>query len=102
MKEVGVKRPTRPAPATGEVTIDPLDMEVYQKEVKSYMHNKELLQASTMKIYSVIYGHCSDGILSKIDTMSNHEMIANDGDTIGPLKNIKSVMANLQIFTKPV
>ena len=29
MKEVGVKPSTRPAPATGEVTIDLLGMEVY-------------------------------------------------------------------------
>ena len=55
MKEVGVKPPTRPAPATGGVTIDPLDMEVYRQEVKSYVHNKELLQASMMRIYLVIY-----------------------------------------------
>ena len=102
MKEVGVKRPTRPAPATGEVAIDPLDMEVYQKEVKSYMHNKELLQASMMRIYSVIYGKCSDGICAKIETMSNHKTIANNGDTIGLLKNINSVMANFQTSRKSV
>ena len=33
--------------------------------------------------------------------MSNHETIANDGDTIGLLKNIKSVMANFQTYSKP-
>ena len=60
MKEVGVKPPTIPVPATGEVKIDPFNMEVYQQEVKSYMHNKEILQASMMRIYSVIYGQCSD------------------------------------------
>ena len=102
MKEVGIKPPTRPAPATGELTIDLLDMKVYQQEVNSYMHNKELLQLRMMRIYSVIYGQCSDGIRSKIETRSNHETIANDGDTIRPLENIKSVMANLQISTKPV
>ena len=94
MKEVGVKPPTRPAPATGEVTNNPLNMEVYQQEVKSYVNNREILQASMMRIYSVIYGQCSDGIRAKIKTMSNHETIANNRDTIGLLKNIKSVMAN--------
>ena len=77
-------------------------MEVYRKEVKSYMHNKELLQASMMRIYSVIYGKCSDGICAKIETMSNHETITNNGDTIGLSKNINSVMANFQTFRKPV
>ena len=47
---VGVTPPIRPVPETGTATIDPLDMEVYQQEVKSYMHNKELLQASMMRI----------------------------------------------------
>ena len=102
IKEVGVKPPTRPAPEIGEVTIDPIDMEVYQQELKSCMQNKELLQASMMKIYSVIYGQCSDGIHAKIKTMSNHETIAKVGDTIGLLKNIKIVMANLRTSRKPV
>ena len=53
-------------------------------------------------IYSVIYGQCSDGICAKIKTMSNHETISNDGDTIGLLKDIKSVMANFQESRKPV
>ena len=34
--------------------------------------------------------------------MSNHETIASDGDTIGMLKNITSVMANFQTSRKPV
>ena len=54
------------------------------------------------RIYSVIYGQCSDGIRAKIKTMSNHETIANDGDTIRLLKNIKSVMANFQTSRNPV
>ena len=75
---------------------------MYRYEVKSYVHNKELLQASMMRIYSVIYGQCSDGIRAKIETMSNHETIANVGDTIGLLKNINSVMDNFQTYRKPV
>ena len=102
MKEVGVKPPTRPAPETGEVTIDLIDMEVYQQEVKSYVNNKDLLQVSMMRIYSVIYGQCSDGIQTKIETMSNPKRIANYGDTIGLLNNIKSVMANFHTSSKPV
>ena len=47
-----------------------------------------------MRIYSVIYVQCSDGIRAKIETMRNHETIANDGDMIRILKNIKSVMDN--------
>ena len=66
------------------------------------MHNKDLLQASMMRIYSVIYGQCSDGMHTNIETMSNRETISNDGDTIGLLKNIKSVMANFQTYRKPV
>ena len=34
--------------------------------------------------------------------MINHKMIANDGNTIGLLKNTKSVMANFQTSRKPV
>ena len=70
--------------------------------MKSYVHNKELLQASMMRIYSVIYGQCSDGIRAKIETTRNHETIANSGNTVGLLKNIKSVMANFQTSRKPV
>lgn len=55
-----------------------------------------------MRIYSVIYGQCSDGVRAKIETRSNHETIASDGDTIGLLENIKSVMANFQTSRKPV
>ena len=54
IKEVGVKPPTIPDLATGEVTIDPLNMEVHRQELKSYVYNKELIQASMMRIYSVI------------------------------------------------
>ena len=75
---------------------------MYQQEVKSYLHNKEPLQVSIMRVYSVIYRQCSDGICAKIETMSYHETISNDGDTIGLLKNIKSVMANFQTSRKPV
>ena len=70
--------------------------------MKSYVHNKEILQASMMRIYSVIYGQCSDGIRAKIETMCNHETISNSGKMIGLLKNIKSVMANLQTSRNPV
>ena len=102
MKEVGVKPPKRKAPVTGEVMIDPLDMEMYQQKVKSNVHNKDLLQMSMMRIYSVIYRQCSDVIHTNIKTMSKNEKIAKDGNTIGLLKNIKSVMSNLQKTSKPV
>ena len=55
-----------------------------------------------IRIYSVMYGQCSDVIHAKIETMSNHETIANDGDTVGLLNNINSVMANFQTSRKPV
>ena len=55
-----------------------------------------------MRIYSVFYGQFSDGIRAKNETMRNHKTIANDGDTIRPLKNIKSVMANFQTSRKLV
>ena len=102
MKEVPVAPPVKPKPPAGETKIDELDMEVYRQEVKAYVMNKELLQASMMRIYSVIYGQCSDGVRAKVEAMNNHQSIVDDGDAIGLLKNIKSVMANFQTSRKPV
>ena len=70
--------------------------------MKSYVNNKDLLQVSMMRIYSVIYGQCSDGIQTKIETMSNPKRIANYGNTIGLLNDIKSVMDNFHTSSKPV
>ena len=55
-----------------------------------------------MRICSVIYRQCSDGIRAKTKKMSNHETIANDKDTVVLLKDIKSGMANFQTSRKPV
>ena len=64
--------------------------------MNSYVSDKELLQISTQKVYSAIYGQYSAGVRAKIEAMRNHIALPDSGNPIGLLMNIKTVMNNLQ------
>jgi hypothetical protein len=96
MAPVSVIRPTAPAIPTGGGAPDVIDLEIFKQEVAAFVKNRNILQSSMQKAFSLIYGQCSPGIKAKIESMPNHEQITNDGDPIGLLKNLKSVMYNFQ------
>ena len=95
MTTITVNKPSKP-PHDKEGIVDEVDQAIYKEEVKSYVIDKKLLKSSMQKAYSVIYGQCSDDVRAKIEAMSNHIALSEAGDPIGLLKNIKTVMTNVQ------
>jgi hypothetical protein len=95
MAIITVAKPTKPQ-KDAKGGVDEVDQAIYKEEVKSYVVDKKILESSMQKIYSVIYGQCSDGVRAKIEAMDNHTALSDAGDPIGLLKNIKTVMTNFQ------
>ena len=64
--------------------------------MKSYASDKKLLQNSTQKVYSMIYGLCSAGVRDKLEAMKNDIDLLDYGNPIGLLMNIKTIITNFQ------
>ena len=43
------------------------------------------------KLYSVIYGHCSDAMRQQLDTYENFENASDDNDSIALMMMIKQI-----------
>lgn len=70
--------------------------EIWRQEISAYVKKKEILGTYMQNAYSLIYGQCSEGIQAKIESTPGQATVADKGDPIGLLKNIKTVMFQFQ------
>lgn len=97
-------KPVAPTPTVGtapNLAVDPVDKAIFDVEIRLRVKDLALVKASMQKACSLMHGQCSDSIHQKVDSMPNATTIANDGDCVGLLKNIKQIMHNFESAKHP-
>lgn len=93
--EEGVKptfaKPVKPQPLADESDIDETDTMIWKKEVDYYVKRVTMLDSNLRKIYSLVWGQCSDVMREKIEALEAYETIKTEYDVLALLKEIKVI-----------
>ncbi len=97
---------TRPNPPTSTSTTtrsqDSLDQDIYKEQIKGYVARKQKYDENKDKLYSVIWGQCSDSMQSRIQSNTNFQSIDEKRSCLLLLKEIKGVMFNFESQQFPI
>ena len=63
--------------------------EIWKKQVSSYMKRAALYKENKSKLYSMIWGQCSDMMKTKIKALKAYEELSKDSDSLKLLKDTK-------------
>ena len=96
-KEYTFNKPSQPS-SSGATTRsqDAIEQDIYKEQIKMYVSRRERYMENKDKLYSVIWGQCSDTIQSKLQGKSTFNHIDESRDCIMLLKEIKGIMYNFE------
>jgi hypothetical protein len=69
---------------------------IWEKQVDEYVRKDSYLTENLKALYSLIWGQCTDVICARIEGLTEHENMSNEGDSIESLKAIKALVYNFQ------
>ena len=69
---------------------------IYTEEYKRYMDKKENLDAGKKKLYSLVWGQCTQMMKNELETCTNYRTMHEQEDPIALIKNIKGVTHNFK------
>ena len=72
-----------------EILVHDFETDVYREEVKNFVKRKSTLQDNMSKIYSLLWGQCSEPMRAKVKAMVGFEMVKANMDMIGLLDLIR-------------
>ena len=102
-KEYTFDKPSQPNNSgTTTRSQDALDQDIYKEQIKMYVSRRERYMENKDKLYSVIWGQCSDTIQSKLQSKSTFNDINESRNCILLLKEIKGIMYNFESQQYPV
>ena len=94
---------TRPnAPSGSTRSSSTVDQDIYKEKIKGYVARMEKYTENKHKLYSVIWGQCSDSMQSKLQNKDDFDRIDEDHDCLRLLKEIKGVMFNFESEQYPI
>ena len=102
-KEFVLDRPTQPANAgTRTRAQESMDQDIHREQVKMYVTRGEQYTENKDKLYSVLWGQCSNTIQSKLQSKPTFQAIDEDRDCLLLLKEIKGIMFNFETQQYPI
>lgn len=97
---------TRPSPPSSTPTTtraqDSVDQDIYKEQIKGYVARKQKYDENKDKLYSVIWGQCSDNMQSRIQSDTIFQSIDEERSCLLLLKEIKGVMFNFESQQFPI
>ena len=88
-------KPAAPS-ATKDGNMDETDREIWKEEIKEFVRRKNYLNKNIKKLYSLIWGQCSDMIRSEIEAMPGFPAASKNANALDLLKMIRSIAHNFQ------
>ena len=89
-KEFEFTKPIKPNPPTQE------DEDIYKERVKIYVSRKDRYEENKDKLYSIIWGQCSNAMQSKLQNKTTFQDIDDNGQCLNLLKEIKGIIFNFE------
>ena len=65
--------------------------EIWKKQISNYVKRAEMYNENKNKLYSVIWGQCSDTMKTKLKALKAYEEISEGSDSLKLLKEIKGI-----------
>lgn len=93
-----INLPVKPKPDDQGV-VDEVENDLCREKIKQHVRKEEIFLSSMQKAHAIIYGQCADELRAKLEAFDNHDQLADDGDPIGLLKNVRTIMLNYQTTT---
>lgn len=93
-----INGPVKPT-ADASRNIDEVENDLCKEEIEQHVRDKKPFLEGMQKAHSIICGQCSEEVRAKLEAFDNHSKLADDGDPIGPLMNVQTVMLNCQTTT---
>ena len=89
-----IPMPSRPTPVDEdsneeEILVHEFETDVYQEKVKNFVKRKSTLQDNMSKMYSLLWGQCSEPMRAKVKAMLTFEVVKEQMDMIGLLDLIR-------------
>jgi len=91
-----LKMPSLEKPKAPPKDADATDMKIWEEEVKEFVKTKIKLKENVKKLYSLVWGQCSEAMRAKLESVDGHHELSENGDGIGLLKQIKNIVYNFQ------
>jgi hypothetical protein len=74
--------PTTPAPT-------PTETKIWELKITAYVKKDQKIEDNVRKVYSLIWGQCTDFMKSKLETIPNFQAISDSQDVLELLKEMK-------------
>jgi Reverse transcriptase (RNA-dependent DNA polymerase) len=84
-RKVIFNKPVKP------ISIDATDELIWKKEVDFYVRRKATLESNLRKLFTLVWGQCTDVMREKLEALDQWETIKKDYDALALLKQIKTI-----------
>ena len=87
---------TKPTELSSTESKDKTKWFIYTEEYKRYLDRKENLEFGKRKLYSLLWGQCTQMMKNELQATANYQVMSDNEDPIMLLKNIKGVTHNFR------
>ena len=87
-----LKLPTLVKPDDPPADVNSTDKCIWEKKVDTYVMRDEQLLENVQKLYSLVWGQCTELMRQQIEGMTEYEEMSNELDGIALIKAIKNVI----------
>ena len=78
-----------------------VDVEIKKEEIKAYVRDLKTLESNLKKIYSLVFGNCTDGVRTLIKSEDLYEEKSKLFDCVWILKTCKSIVCGVDTKASP-
>ena len=72
-----------------------IDVEIKKEEIKDYVKDLKLMKSNLKKIYSLVYGNCTDSVRTMLKTDDDYESKSQSFDHSWLFKKVKMIVSGL-------
>jgi len=89
----------KPSVLTEEEQKSVVDQDIYREEFKSYVKDLKVLKLNLKKLYSLVYGNCTDSVKTIIKTDDEYEKRSKSFNCAWLLRKVKTTVSGIDTKT---
>ena len=95
------KKEKKPEDLTDEERKSNVEVEIKKEEIKAYVRDLKILVSNMKKMYSLVFGNCTDGVRTLIKSEELYEEKSKLFDCVWILKTCNSIVSGIDTKTSP-
>ena len=89
------KDKNKPKGLTDEEKKDSVDVEIHKEEIKEYVKELKIIKSNLKKLYSLIYGNCTESVQTMLKADEDYEEKSKEFDYAWILEKVKMIVSGL-------